>query len=309
MKKRLTCLLLTALTLLSYPLCVRSEEAPAEPSAAEPAVQETAEVPAAPEETAAQPPEPVAEEPQGVAAQFPIYVNGQTVAGSHSVLENGITYVSVTAVTQALFPDMTYSWAGGDADVIYVGEGFTLSVRYGQSYLVCNDRYLYLADGLRVHPQDGELLAPVRVLAKALGAELTWDAQGVHLTSGTPLEPGSAFYNAADVDLLARVIQHESGSQPLTGKIAVANVILNRVSAGSRRGFADSVSGVIYQANQFPGATNATPKSEAILATKLALDGANVVPGALWFNGAGKSCWASKNKTLIATIGGHSFYG
>ncbi len=314
MKKRLTCFLLAMLTVVSYPLLARSEEAPAVqdvPQTTAAPVQAPEATPApevqAPVDAAPAPAEPV--QPQGVVNQFAIYVNGQAVADAHSILENYTTYVSLFHTLRALCPEVQFSWAGGDADVIYTGPGFTLSARFGRRYIVCNDRYLYVADGMRVHPQDGDLLVPVRVLAKAMGAGLEWDAQGVHLTMGTPLESGSTFYNATDLDLLARVIQHESGNQPLTGKIAVANVILNRVSAGSRRGFADSVSGVIYQKGQFPGATNATPKSEAILAAKLALDGANVVPGAMWFNGVGQSCWASRNKSLIANIGGHAFYG
>lgn len=306
MKKRLTCFLLAMFTVVSYPLLAFSEEAPA--------VQDVPQATAAPApavtpapETTPTPAEP--EQPQGVVNQFAIFVNGQAVPDAHSILENYTTYVSLAHVAQALCPGTQYSWAGGDADVIFTGPGFTLAARYGRSYIVCNDRYLYLDGGLRLHPQDGDLLIPVRVLAKALGATVAWDAQGVQLTSGTPLESGSTFYNATDLDLLARVVQHESGNQPLAGKIAVADVILNRVSAGSRRGFADSVSGVIYQSGQFPGATNATPKSEAILAAKLAMDGANVVPGALWFNGVGQSCWASRNKSLIANIGAHAFYG
>ena len=34
-----------------------------------------------------------------------------------------------------------------------------------------------------------------------------------------------------------------------------------------------------------------------------------VLPNAYWFNGVGRSCWASRNKECIAVIGGHAFYG
>lgn len=303
MVKRLLCLMLALLTVLACPLLLGVQELPAAesadalPAATGPEVQEEAF--SEQEETAS----------QEIVNQFDVYVNGQVVRDAHSVLDGGTTYVSVPAVTFALCPDAAASWAGGYADVVLTGEGFTLSYNAAHPYIVCNGRYLYLSAGTRLHPQDGEFLIPVRVLAKALGAEVGWDAAGVQLTSGTPLESGDTFYRAQDVDLLARVIQHEGGNQPLAGKIGIANVILNRVASGSRGGFADSVSGVLAQKNQFPGATNATPKSEAILAAKLALDGANTVGGARWFNGVGKACWASKNKALIAVIGGHAFYG
>lgn len=320
MKKRLLCLTLALLSIL--PLCAWSvepqeTEPAAEPIAAatEPAQAPTQDIPteAAPVEAAGPEETPAEETPvpaaPAVPNQFEIYVNGQAVPEAHSLLENGITYVAIDPVTRALFPDAQSAWGGGNTDVEVTGAGFTLSYNAQRPYLICNGRYLYYTNGVRLHPQDSAFLVPVRVLAKALGAQVGWDGAGVYLTSGAPIESGETFYNATDLDLLARVVQHESGNQPLKGKIAVAQVILNRVKAGSRAGFADSVSGVIYQKGQFPGATNATAKSEAIIAAKLAMDGADVVPGAYWFNGVGKSFWASRNKSLLFTIGNHAFYG
>lgn len=314
MKKRLLCLALALAAV--WPLGAWSAEPdPAEPAAAEEAGQIPAEVPpeaVAPEEAPAEEvpaEEAPAEEAPAVANQFEIFVNGQAVPDAHSLLEAGVTYVAIEPVTRALFPEMESAWAGGYADVEVTGPGFEMSYNFQRPYLICNGRYLYYSKGVRLHPQDNTFLVPVRVLAKALGAQVDWDGTGVYLTSGTPIAPGDTFYDPGELDLLARVVQHESGSQPLEGKIAVAQVILNRVKAGSRAGFADSVSGVIYQKNQFNGATNATPKAEAILAAKLALDGADVVPGAYWFNGVGKSFWASRNKALLYVIGSHAFYG
>ncbi len=307
--KRLLCLTLALLAV--WPLGAWSAE-PQEPTVdvVEVPVEDPAETPQVELPVEEAPTEDIpAPEVPAVVNQFEIFVNGQAVPNAHSLLEAGVTYVAIEPVTQALFPEMESVWAGGYADVEVTGPGFALSYNAQRPYLICNGRYLYYTNGVRLHPQDSAFLVPIRVLAKALGAEVSWDSDGVHLSSGTPIESGDAFYNAADLDLLARVVQHESGNQPLKGKIAVAQVILNRVKAGSRSGFADSVSGVIYQKNQFTGATNATPKAEAVIAAKLAMDGADVVPGAYWFNGVGKSFWASRNKALLFTIGNHAFYG
>ena len=51
-----------------------------------------------------------------------------------------------------------------------------------------------------------------------------------------------------DTHCLAQNIYFEAGNQPLAGKIAVANVVLNRVEHDK---FPDSVCGVIYQTKEW----------------------------------------------------------
>lgn len=231
-----------------------------------------------------------------------IYVDGQAMEHIAAVADNGVTYVSLYYTTLALRPGSCLR-----PDGAMEGSDFVLSALVGNAYLVCNGRYLYIPGLVRAHADTYETLVPVRTLAAALGATVEWKDGSIYLTTGgAALEDGQSFYNATDVDLIARVIQHESGNQPLAGKIGVANVILNRVRSAQ---FPGTVTEVLSQKNQFTGATNATPKAEAIIAAKLALEGANTVGAACWFNGVGKSFWASKNKSLIVTIGNHSFYG
>jgi N-acetylmuramoyl-L-alanine amidase len=236
------------------------------------------------------------------ASQVPVYVDGEELETAAAVVDNGVTYVSLYFTTLALRSGSLLR-----PDGMMEGEDFLLAAWPGQAYLACNGRFLYVPGLVRSHPETYETLVPVRTLATALGAAVEWKDGGVHFTTGGPaLESGDTFYNAQDVDLIARVVQHESGNQPLAGKIGVANVILNRVKFPQ---FPNTVPEVLAQKNQFTGATNATPKAEAVIAAKLALEGANTVGNACWFNGVGKSFWASQHKSLIVTIGNHSFYG
>ena len=57
-------------------------------------------------------------------------------------------------------------------------------------------------------------------------------------------------YLYADLDLLYRIVEAESGNEPYLGQVAVANVILNRVRDDR---FPNTIRGVIYQKHQFSG--------------------------------------------------------
>lgn len=238
--------------------------------------------------------------------EFAIYVNGAPVERAYSLLEEGTTYVAAYFVVQAMYPDAAIRWDSGNT--IIEAAGLTITAKVGNSYIVANGRYLPVSGLTRLHPETHDLMVPVRVLAKAMGAQVGYDAAGVYLTAGTgPIQSGDTFYNAQDLDLLARVITHEAGNQSFEGKLAVGNVILHRVQSHQ---FPNTVSGVIYQPNQFTGATNVKQvKADCVVAAKLCMEGVDVVPGACWFNGVGKSFWASRNKTHLYTIGNHAFYG
>lgn len=58
-----------------------------------------------------------------------------------------------------------------------------------------------------------------------------------------------------DAALLAAVVRMEAGGESYEGKLAVASVVVNRVKNGR---YPNSVSGVVYQSGQFPGAGNGT---------------------------------------------------
>ncbi|MGN1003706.1 MAG: cell wall hydrolase [Oscillospiraceae bacterium] len=249
-------------------------------------------------------PDEQADEPSGPS----ILVDGVVVEDAAPSIYQQTTYVSLRSVVMALRPDATVTWEGDHAAV--TAEGLTISVYPSKCYLVANGRYLYLPYGVRM--EDGRTMLPVRVLAQALGAQVQWDSTtgNVLVTSGTgAIVSGDEYYDADELYWLSHIIYAESGNQPLSGKIGVGNVILNRVKSAL---FPNSIYGVIFQKNQFTPASSGSiykqPNAESVIAAKLCLDGAVVLPNALWFNRAGCSSWASRNKSYIATIGAHSFY-
>ena len=282
---------LLALTLVS-PLVAAVAAAPVE--AEVPAVEASA----APMETA----EPV--------KTYPVLVNGVAMTEDPMLTAiNGVTYVAARPVAQALDSMVQTSWDGKTAKLVHWGL-VDLYATPGMNYVVANERYLFVPTLVQL--KDGSVLLPLDVVCKVFDATYVYnrDADVFELTTGSgALTPGWQFYNSEDLNWLSRIIYAESGNQPLSGKIAVGNVVLNRV--GDSR-FPNTVKGVVFQRNQFTPVSNGsiyrTPNAESVLAAKLCLDGAVSLNNVLWFNQKGLHTWASSHRPFVATIAGHSFY-
>lgn len=240
---------------------------------------------------------------------YHVRVNGVPMTQDPQVTSlNGECHVSLRAVAQAVLPDVRVAWDGTQAAVAKVGV-LSLTAKPGDKYLVANGRYLYVPGG--VQARNGSVLVPLNVLSRAMDFTCTWRPDGsLDITTGSGgILSGSAYYDEGELYWLSRIIYSESGNQPLSGKLAVGNVVLNRVK-DSR--FPDSIYGVIFQKNQFsPAASGSiyrTPNAESVVAAKLCLDGAVSLDRVLYFNRVGLNCWASRNRPYVATIAGHSFY-
>ena len=244
---------------------------------------------------------------QAVSAQ----VNGVAVSGA--TLYNGSTYVPIRALSQKLRTDASVSWEGGQA--VVSASNLSITARPGALYIEANGRLLFAPDGVRL--VNGTTLVPIRTLAKAFGASVSWNAaaQRADVAGGNgTISAGSTFYNSDSVYWLSRIINAESEGEPLRGKIAVGNVILNRVDSPD---FPNSIYGVIFDTKwgvQFTPVSNGTinnaPSAESIIAAKLCLDGANTAGNSLFFFNAAlaTSTWIARSRSHVTTIGNHQFY-
>jgi len=220
-----------------------------------------------------------------------------------------VTYVPYWPVVRALYPEAKTVWQNDQA--VVTAPGLTLTIKPGRCYLVANGRYLYMPNGGAIGRSDN-ILVPSRILGAALGANVSWDPVGgnVVFTAGSgPIASGDTVYDADDLYVLSHIIFAESGNQPLEGKIAVGNVVLNRVASSS---FPNTIRDVVYQRGQFSpvsnGTINLTPSEESVIAAKLCLDGANTVGNALYFVNPKYSGKWFKTRTLVAVIKDHAFY-
>lgn len=228
------------------------------------------------------------------------------------VQHDGVTYVALAPMAKELDESVQIGWDGSSSTVTVKSSKLSLTAKVGQLYIQANGRYLYVPEGVQM--VGGKVTVPLSVMVKAFDARLSWDAASgtavVNRSSGA-IQSGDSYYNQDDLFWLSRIIQAECGNQPLEGRMAVGNVVLNRVKNPA---FPSTVKGVLSQKNQFTtwknGAlANRTPNATSVIAAKLVLDGGEVesTKGATFFDSNSNS-WAARNKTCVAVIGNHKFY-
>lgn len=120
------------------------------------------------------------------------------------------------------------------------------------------------------------------------------------------------YVSEEDINLMAQIVYAESRSEPYTGKVAVASVILNRVRDP---GFPKTIEGVIKQKGAFSclknGEISVTPDESCFKAVLEALKGSDPTNNALFFYNPkiAKSQWMKDvAKTNINQIGNHTFF-
>ena len=142
--------------------------------------------------------------------------------------------------------------------------------------------------------------------AAALGVTLSGSGGS---SASTAASSSSTSYVSSDHRLLAKLVYAEARGEPYKGQVAVAAVVLNRVSSSS---FPNTVSGVVYQSGAFScvdnGSINNTPNSSCIRAALDALNGWDPTGGCLYYYNAktAKDKWIF-SRTVQTVIGNHSF--
>jgi N-acetylmuramoyl-L-alanine amidase len=114
-----------------------------------------------------------------------------------------------------------------------------------------------------------------------------------------------------DLYWLSRIIHAEAKGESAEGRIAVGNVILNRMKSNE---FPDTLKGVIFQKNQFSPVSNGSiynePTEETLKLAQRVLDGERVVPADVLFfyNPAvvSRDSWVW-SREIVDSIGNHNF--
>jgi len=135
------------------------------------------------------------------------------------------------------------------------------------------------------------------------------------LTSASgPIMSGDSYYDYGSLYWLSHIIHAESGTESLLGKIAVGNVVLNRVAKDE---YPNTIYEVIFDnryAVQFSptasGTIYNTPSQESVIAAKICLEGYSLSSDIVYFFQPylATTTWIQDNCTYVFTIGAHRFY-
>lgn len=243
-----------------------------------------------------------------------VYIGGEKFNGNVQV-SNNTTYVGIKKFASAIDASAKATYNYNTRTLTIKTSKLTLECKDDSNYIIANGRYLYFDEP--IYMRSGTMYAPILLLYKAFDAKISWDStiHGFKVTRGSgAITSGDKFYREDEVFWLARIITAESQGEPLRGKIAVGNVILNRVR--SKR-YPNTIYSVIFDKKygvQFSPASNGTiyntPTKESIVAAKICLEGYSISDKILYFVNPVKApnSWISKNGVFFAKIGNHAFY-
>ena len=226
---------------------------------------------------------------------------------------NGEAYIPFRAAASAI-DGSSYSYNSKDRSSVMNARGLNMKAGDGCYTVYANDRALF-SEHPTVIMSDGRMYIPAELFAKAVGVTLSVTDGQISLKGiYSPLVHASKFYREDEVFWLARIIHAESRGEPLLGKIAVGDVVLNRVRAAY---YPNTIYGVIFDSKygvQFSpildGSIYNTPDFNSILAAKICLEGYMISKDVFFFlePSHSTSSWIPREREYLFTIGHHDFY-
>lgn len=240
-----------------------------------------------------------------------VSINGTALA-VNGIIINNTHYIPARAAANVL--GAAYSYNSADKTAKMTLSGLELIMTAGCYVSYGNERALFSMTP-NVVMSDGRLYVPASSFVKAIGMQAVASNTSLSVTGGyKPLVHARDYYREDEVFWLGRIIHAEAEGEPLLGKIAVGNVVLNRVRSNY---YPNTIYGVIFDRKygvQFSPVLDGTiynsPGYNSTLAAKICLEGFDVANGAFFFlePSLSTSSWIPKNRDYTFTIGNHDFY-
>ena len=243
-----------------------------------------------------------------------VYIDNEQFTGGIEVTDN-TTFVGIRKFSTSMYKNAKVTYNSTTKTITVQTDNLYLTATAGANYITANGRYLYTESP--IYMKNGVMYAPVLLMARAFDAKISWrnTNSAFYVTRGSGgILSGSKYYNSDEVYWLAKIISAESQGEPLLGKIAVGNVILNRVNSSE---FPNTIYGIIFDRKygiQFSPVANGTIYKDATwestVAAKICLEGYSVSNRILYFVNpkVSPNSWISRNRVFFRQIGNHAFY-
>lgn len=238
-----------------------------------------------------------------------IYVNSQFIyCDTPAFKSNNTIFVPVRFISESLgINDIT--WNGEEQSVLIQQGDKSIQLFIGSNKVYVNG-YEFEIESKPVL-KNGRAMVPLSFVAENFNFTSNYDARtgslfiakdDIKVVSNVSADKA---YTQEDVLWLARIIHVEARGLSYEGKLAIANVVLNRVKSDS---FPDTIYDVIFQPGQFPpaykdGFSTLEPNQDCIYAAKMALNGENNISSCLFFNHR-----PFPNKKVYKVIEGEYFF-
>ena len=242
-----------------------------------------------------------------------IKINGTPIfTDTNPYIKQNRTFVPVRFVAESF--NMAVEWLPEEKKIVLTDEEHMIEMWIDSNRLIVNGEETLM--DVNVEGFSGRAMVPVRYLAEIKGFEVRFDdyTYSVEMNrEGFAVHDSNILnrpYTDEDIIWLARITYVEGRNLSLKGKLAIANVVLNRTRNPN---FPDTVYDVIFDSRyskQFPpahkpGFTELKPDSSSVIAAKMALEGVNNIDKCLYFN---NKPFKNKSKDLYTTIDGEYFY-
>lgn len=246
-----------------------------------------------------------------------ISVNGSFIkTDAPAFIDYDTTFVPIRFVSDALGAH-SVTWDQSRATATIKQGSTTIQITENKKEAYVNGRKVILNKSARIH--SGRLYVPVRFVAESFSAKVGWDnTYYIVQINKSGVSVNSSLidwrYTKDEIFWLGRIIEAESSGEPASGKVAVGNVILNRVKSNE---FPNTIYTVIFDRThgvQFEPIMNGsiynTPSAESMISAKRALRGENIAGNSLYFLNprTAANSWISNNRPYYMTIHNHDFY-
>ncbi|WFD10988.1 stalk domain-containing protein [Tepidibacter hydrothermalis] len=232
-------------------------------------------------------------------------------------IENSRTFVPIRFIAESLGANV--SWDQSSQEAILEYEDKIIRLPIYSSTATINGSSVALDAPVNIY--NARTFVPVRFIAETFDCSVDWngydyvvDIQTENYSNKNIVDDNVPSYSSEDLYWLSRLVHAESQGESYEGKLAVANVIVNRKNSDL---FPASIKGVIFDNNygiQYTPVANGriynTPSNDSIQAAKQALEGHNNISTCLYFLNPRKSTnnWIVWNRFYFKTIQNHDFY-